>query len=425
MKNKLTHNLGLKIMAVLCAVLLWMVATDINNPVDRKYIYNVSVQLLNAGSITKQDKTYKVLNNSDSVRVTVRAQKSVLTEISDKNITAKADCSKLTPEGTVPIEVTVNDKYLDNKIESVQADKEFLQLEIEDKITKQLSIEVIKNGTLPEGYVTGRVSTETNMMSISGPESAIAPVARAVVEVSMSGVSSDVDILANIRLLDEDGNEVTNYGIRKSIESVKVTVPILKTKEVPVIFSKPVGTPADGYVLQAVKMEPQTIVIAGRDTALDNIEQIELSDEELDITGAVQTITNAVDIRKYLPADVSLSDHAFNGYVILTAEIEAVRHKSVSIAENAVQILNVPQGWQADLLPGQNLRVSITGLQENLDTVNEETITPHTDISALFNADGTALEGEQEITIKVLLPASVKQEETVTALIRLTKLPEE
>ena len=41
MKSKLMHNLGLKIMAVLISVVLWMLAVDINDPVINKYINKI------------------------------------------------------------------------------------------------------------------------------------------------------------------------------------------------------------------------------------------------------------------------------------------------------------------------------------------------------------------------------------------------
>lgn len=56
MKSKLMHNLGLKIMAVLISVVLWMLAVDINDPVINKYINNVQVQLTNTGALTGQGK---------------------------------------------------------------------------------------------------------------------------------------------------------------------------------------------------------------------------------------------------------------------------------------------------------------------------------------------------------------------------------
>ena len=74
MKSKLMHNLGLKIMAVLISVVLWMLAVDINDPVINKYINNVQVQLTNTGALTGQGKTYRIVDNSDTIRVSVRAE---------------------------------------------------------------------------------------------------------------------------------------------------------------------------------------------------------------------------------------------------------------------------------------------------------------------------------------------------------------
>ena len=119
MKNKLLNNIGLKVMAVLFAIILWMVAAGINNPVGTQAFYNVQVQLTNTGSITSQNKTYKVEDGTDRIRVTVRAPRTVLEELSKENISATADCSKMTEGNAVPIEVTINDRYLADSVETI------------------------------------------------------------------------------------------------------------------------------------------------------------------------------------------------------------------------------------------------------------------------------------------------------------------
>ena len=194
MKNKLMHNLGLKIMAVLFSAVLWMIAKDINDPLVSNPYYNVPVQLTNTGSLTAKNKTWRVLDNTDTVRVTVSAPSSVLSNITKDNIVARADVSRLTEDNTVPIEVSLNDKALESDVDSIRTDKASVLLEIEERLTEQLGVEVIQSGTLPEGYTTGKISTDTNTISISGPESAIAPVRRAVVEVQLDGAVSDINI---------------------------------------------------------------------------------------------------------------------------------------------------------------------------------------------------------------------------------------
>lgn len=423
MKNKLMHNLGLKIMAVLFSAVLWMIAKDINDPLVSNPYYNVPVQLTNTGSLTAKNKTWRVLDNTDTVRVTVSAPSSVLSNITKDNIVARADVSRLTEDNTVPIEVSLNDKALESDVESIRTDKASVLLEIEERRTEQLGVEVIQSGALPEGYTTGKISTDTNTISISGPESAIAPVRRAVVEVQLDGAVSDINIQTQVRLLDEEGNEVSNTNIKKNTESIRVTVPIMMLKEVPISWQV-TGTPQDGYVLTGTNScVPNTVVIAGRESVLAETEGIEIPASELDVTDAEENVVRTVDIRKYLPANVTLGDPAFNGNVVLTAEVEAIRRKTVSLNESTIPVLGVPDGWLADLVPGQNLRVTLRGLQRNLAEVTEATIQPHVNVSAIPEEELTP--GEHEIVVNFIIPDNIQQEAVVRATIRLTKLVEE
>lgn len=424
MKNKLMHNLGLKLIALLFSAILWMVATDINDPLKESRYY-VPVQLTNTGSVTAKNKTYKVLENTDTVLVKISGPESVLTNISKDNIVARADLSRMTEENTVPIEVSLNDKSLESGIEGIKTDKSYVQLEIEEKKTEQLSVEVVRTGTLPEGYTTGRISTDTNTISISGPASVIDPVKRAIVEVSMDGVMSDINMQTQIKLLDAEGNEVSSSNIKKNIESVKVTVPILKTKEVPVSYQT-TGTPEDGYVMTGnITCVPGSVVIAGKESALAEVDEIEIPASELDVTDATESVIRTVDVRKYLPTGISLGDASFSGNVTLSAEIEAIRRKTVSLTAGSIPILNIPDGWLAELVPGQNLRVTVRGLQRNLAEVTETNLQPHINVSSILDESGNLTAGEQDIVVNFIIPDHVQQEGTVKAVIRLTKIAEE
>ena len=93
--NKLWNNLGLKIMAVIFSILLWLVAVNINDPVERKVFRDVRVETRNTNLLTDENKLYKVLDDTDTVTVTVRASRSVLENINVSDITATADFSEL------------------------------------------------------------------------------------------------------------------------------------------------------------------------------------------------------------------------------------------------------------------------------------------------------------------------------------------
>ena len=90
-RNKLWHNLGLKIMAVVFSILLWLVAVNINDPVERKIFRDVKVETTNTSVLTDENKLYQVLDDTDTVTVTVRASRSVLENLNSSDISATAD----------------------------------------------------------------------------------------------------------------------------------------------------------------------------------------------------------------------------------------------------------------------------------------------------------------------------------------------
>ena len=76
--NKIFNNIGLKILAVIFSVLLWLVSVNINDPVDTEVYRNIPVELENTSLLTEEGLTYQVLDDTDRVTVTVRASRSVL-----------------------------------------------------------------------------------------------------------------------------------------------------------------------------------------------------------------------------------------------------------------------------------------------------------------------------------------------------------
>ena len=140
------------------------------------------------------------------------------------------------------------------------------------------------------------------------------------------------------------------------------------------------------------------------------------------VTAAREDVTATVDIRPYLPADVSLADTGFDGRVTLTALVEPILHRTFEFDTDAVQILNIPENWLAELVAGQKISVTVYGLQADLNAIEANSLTPHTDVDTLKDADGRVTPGEQDIEIRFLMPDNVRQEAAVTARIRLVEL---
>ena len=68
MKEKLTNNLSLKILSLLVAILVWLLAINIDNPIVKKTFIVTDVQLLNEAYIDADGKCVcETRNRSPSV----------------------------------------------------------------------------------------------------------------------------------------------------------------------------------------------------------------------------------------------------------------------------------------------------------------------------------------------------------------------
>ncbi|MBR5116419.1 MAG: YbbR-like domain-containing protein, partial [Lachnospiraceae bacterium] len=219
LKRILTQNIGLKLLALVLAAVVWFLVTNLNDPSATVRFSNIPVNIRNTNLITSQGKVYEVLDGTDVISsVSVTAPRSIVDTFTKDNIIATADMSNLSSLDTLSIVLTTN-KY-SNRIESITGSIDTVRLSIEDRKTKTLAITASTAGTLPEGYIIGTVSTEQNVLRIEGPESAIDSVVTASVNVDVTGFTTDIDTDAEIDLYDKDGNEVNDSGIRKNINDV-------------------------------------------------------------------------------------------------------------------------------------------------------------------------------------------------------------
>ena len=178
MKEKLTNNLSLKIVAVLISTMLWLISININDPYQSKD-YTVTVQLQNINIMTNAGKYVEVAQKSDEISVRVRGSRSVMDTFTASNIVAVADLNELDEKNRIPIKLTTT-KTDGNKIERLHADQEYVIVTVEDLHKIQKRIEVVTKNIPQEGYILGKTTTEQNALSISGPESLVNTVGKAL-----------------------------------------------------------------------------------------------------------------------------------------------------------------------------------------------------------------------------------------------------
>ncbi len=388
MKNSLMRNWGLKLASFLVAVILWVIVTNINDPVGTLRAYNVPVKIQNADLITNNGQVYEVLDGTDVIdTVTITAKRSIIDSLNESNIVAVADMNDLTRLNTINIRLSTN-KYND-KLESIKGNIDSVKLNIENERTKTLQLRTETTGTVKEGYMVGDMTAEQNLIAISGPESIISQVKRAVASVDISGFTNNIGTDAEIRLYDENDRLVTSNTIVKNISKVRVTVEILETKTVAVNW-KASGVPARGYQATGeISATRNNVLIAGKSKLIEGIDSIEIPDTVLDITGVTENFETFIDLNDYLPDGVILAEEDFEGKVRVDVMVEPVVEKVVTMQVNRINILNMPEDFKYEILDEEDTyEITLVGLARDLDELDINTLQASVDIAAFMEERG-------------------------------------
>ena len=186
----LTNNLGLKLLSIIAAVMLWLIIVSIDDPVAYQDFSGIRVTMLNEDTVTDRDKVYRIEDNSDIISIRVQAKRSVLAKLTPEDFTATADMEKnIKFDNLVGIEVTCNNRNV--KSTDITKSRENVVIRIEDASSEQFNVVVNQIGQEGEGYLVGMAVPEQSLLQISGPASVIAEIRRVVVDLNKTGFTTD------------------------------------------------------------------------------------------------------------------------------------------------------------------------------------------------------------------------------------------
>ena len=423
MKNKLTANISLKIVSLLFAFLIWLVVNNINDPIIERYYMNIPVKLLNTELITDSGQVYEILEDTTVIdRVTVWAPRSVFSSLSAGNIVATADVNELSSLDTIRINLTTNLNV--NDIEKIEGSIDTVKLHIENLRTKSLALKATVSGSVEEGYLLGEITPDQNLVRVSGPESIISQVSKAVADVPVTGFTSDIADNAEIKLYDSEDNLIQDSRITQNIKSVGVKVSLYRTMEVPIYF-RTTGTPAAGYkVLGEIEGSIDRVMIAGKENALKNINSIEVSGEKLDISGLREDFVTEISLRDYLPENVFLADSSQNK-VEVTAHIQSQITRNLVVRGDSVDVVNVPEGYRATIEElEENIDIGVQGFAADVSGIRGADLKGRVDILKWMADEDMAepIEGYYQVEVDFGLPDEVEVIRPLTVMMHLSKV---
>lgn len=375
-KRVLFHNLSIKLLSVVGAVLVWLLIMNIDDPYKTK-TFLVQVETVNEDALHSVHKVYEIVEGS-TASVSVRGKRSVVDNLRTDDIRATADLSELSSVNAVAIKVRLK-KNVSSDV--VLECNQVMKVSLEDMEKKQVKLTVETEGTPADGFSVGECMTRPGVIEVTGGSSVIDRIATVRVTINVNGASQDITKTVEPVAYDKRGNRVFSSTLSFSENVIRVRAKLLQNKAIPVKV-KISGEPAEGYEFVEVSCLPETIEIAGAEKKLANVTQLVIP---IDITGMTDLSGNLeqeVTAEDYLAEDVTVLED----YQKLTVKItiEKLVRKKIQIQTTRIQLSNVDKGYLATVYGNVSfLELTVEGRESIIDELSDSDLFAYVDCSGL------------------------------------------
>ena len=376
MKKKIFNNVGLKILALLIAILVWWVVMNIDDPLVKKTISGMTVELRNDDDLTDKGYIYEV-DSGSVITITVRAPESVAKDLKASDFVAYADLSQLSPltdSADITVECVKSDVKSD--IKEITSKVQVVKLSIDNKETEEIPVTINITGAPADNYVLGDTSISQNKIEVTGAASVIEKIARAEISYDVSNMMQSVSEMVTPVLYDEDGNVVDSSSLQLSRNSLKLNVEILATKWITVTII-PTVTTADGYKMIEYTQSFDQIKIAGTSDSLASISTLAIPSDAIELTDVTESQDCTVNIANYLRGSYRIVSDTTELVVHIEVEPEVV--KSYIVRRNGIAINNLGDGLEAEIQDAY-IEVKVRAIQSTHDSFNMDVLNTNIDL---------------------------------------------
>lgn len=408
LKMSLTNNIGLKFLAVLIALVLWLAIVNVNDPEKTITVSNIPISVTNESAITSRDMVYNV-KSEQYLNITVSGKRSIVSNLSAEDFRATASLKELSKVNSIPVDVTTKNASLGRKITIVKQSAQTILVDVENVEEKDFTDLVVEyTGKVADGYVAGLSSMSTDEVTVKAPTSIIDKIKKVAVRCSLDGTNTNISKKCPVILYDKNDKEIKSGEIELSDKKIRVNVNVLRAKQVPIstINKDALGKPADGYVVDDVILSSDSITVYGSEESLDSIESLDIQDD-IDVSDAKGDVTQNIDVTGKLPKGLSVSGEST---ITVKVVIKKLITRTFEYDASEVSLNDLSSNLDVQLVT-KKVKVTLQGEEEvisqltkddmaisaDLGKVKEGTTTVHVDVAV---PDNTTLMNNVTIKIK-------------------------
>ena len=371
------------LLAIVGAIVAWMVVTIVVQPGTTRTINNVPV-----------DFTYdSAAYTSRGLSIVSAPEKYVSLKLSGDGYTIGSG------EKTLHLQVRGVNTLLNGVSVSIEGGDNSVDVVFDVVEEKTVPITVTTNYlTIADGYILYGTELSKETVTLSGPSTEIDKVETCTAEVTHKGELTDsVTLDTALRFYTKSGSEIKFEYTNLEESSVEVTLEVYKMATLPVSVSF-INAPRnfDPSVL-VYSLSKQTLNVAGPESQIEKLSTLSVGTIDL----STFALNKVYELPIELPGNIRLLDNISS----ITASFDSskLETKTMNLPASCVQVVNLPSTYTLTVQTERLMNVTLCGPAGLLDTLVPEQVVIEIDADDFYVAAG-----QQNIACRLYVPSNGK-----------------
>ena len=288
-----TRRLWLKVISFVQALILWTYNISTNTSLTRtKQLDEISV-----ASGSKAELSGRTLalatdiqaEYAEAIDVTVEVPQSQYTQLEKDNITLTPDFSGINAAGIYEVPLRGNTTY--GSITNLDPSTVRVAVENLESRNFNLGLEILNADDENYWYDIDTAGNSLNprTVTVSGPESIVTSISRAVVQVDVEGRTANPRRGFSVLLVDAADQVIPARLLTLSTSASYVSLGIYPKKTLDVVYdeSELLKRIPEGYEIVSVSLQPESIIVAAESKTLEAYDNLSIKMEDVaDVSGS-------------------------------------------------------------------------------------------------------------------------------------------
>lgn len=367
------------VLSIFMSIALWLYVITVVNPNGDATVRNIPITVLGEDVLEARGLMITQMSRS-TYNLQVTGKRNALLKLSDENVTVTLDVSSLTEEGnwSLKCKATLPTTVTSGTVSASDRNDYSVSVTVAKQASKTIEIRGEFAGQVAEGYQADEFIISPSTVTITGQEDHVNQVAYGVVTVNQNNLTDTYTGEMPFELADSDGNRLTGLNIKTSVDSVYVTLPVVKVAEIPlsVELVDGGGATADNAT---VTIDPESIVVSGSEEVLAPLKEIILGQVNLADILSVKTYTLSIPLASELTNESGIAE------ATVTVSVSGLPSKVLEV--DNIEIINVPDGYSASAVT-KSLQVWVRGTEEALSQIADYQLRVVADLSSVSLSTG-------------------------------------